>query len=134
MARAPAGIAAGIVVAFLVVVAVETIGLQIFHQPAGMDPVDPESVRRHMAEIPTGSFVMVLVAWAFGAFTGPMVTRRISGNTPTWPARTVVGLFAAMCVYNLMVVPGPAWMTAGAVLGVGTASFLGLRSGAPQQT
>ena len=133
MIRAAGGIAAGIVVAFLVVVVVETIGLQFFHQPAGMNPIDPESVRQHMSQIPTGSFVMVLVAWALGAFAGPMVTRRIAGSSPTWPALTVVGLFAAMCAYNLAVVPGPAWMIAGAVVGVGAASFLGLRSGAPQR-
>ena len=133
MAHAPGGIAAGIVIAFLVVVVVETIGLQIFHQPAGMDPIDPESVRRHMAEIPTGSFVTVLVAWALGAFTGPWVTRRVAGASPRWPAFIVVGLFVAMCAYNLVVVPGPTWMIAGAVVGVGVASLLGLRSGAPSR-
>jgi hypothetical protein len=121
------------VVAFLVVIVVETIGLQFFHQPAGMDPIDPESVRQHLSEIPTGSFIMVLVAWAIGAFTGPWVTRRVAGNTPAWPAWIVVGLFAAMCAYNLVVVPGPSWMMVGAVIGVGSASLFGLRSGTPRR-
>jgi hypothetical protein len=134
LARALGGIVAGIVVAFLVVVLVETIGLQIFHQPEGMDPINPDSVRQHMAEIPTGSFVTVLVAWALGAFAGPWVTRRIAGSTPRWPALTVVGVFVAMCAYNLVVVPGPTWMVAGAVVGVGTASLLGLRIGVPQRS
>jgi len=134
LGRALSGIVAGIVVAFLVVVLVETIGLQIFHQPEGMDPINPESVRQHMAEIPTGSFVMVLVAWAMGAFAGPWVTRRITGSTARWPALIVVGLFAAMCAYNLVVVPGPTWMIAGAVLGVGAASLLGLRISVPRRS
>ena len=134
MARAPSGIAAGIVVAFLVVVLVEMIGLQIFHQPEGMDPINPESVRQHMAEIPTGSFVTVLVAWALGAFAGPWTTRRITGSSPRWPAWVVAGLFAAMCAYNLVVVPGPTWMIAGALVGVGAASLLGLRVGVPRRS
>ena len=133
LARRLSGIAAGMVVAFLVVIVVELLGLQIFPQPEGMDPINPESVRQHMAEIPTGSFVTVLVAWALGAFAGPWVTRRIAGSTPRWPAWIVVGLFAGMCAYNLMVVPGPAWMIAGALVGVTAASLLGLRVGVPQR-
>ena len=134
MARPLSGITAGMVVAFLVVIVVEMIGLQIFHQPEGMDPTNPDSVRQHLAEIPTGSFVTVLVAWALGAFAAPWVTRRIAGGTPGWPAWIVVGLFAAMCAYNLMVIPGPRWMIAGALVGVGTASLLGLRIGVPQRS
>jgi len=91
-------------------------------------------VRQHMAEIPSGSFVTVLVAWALGAFAGPWITRRIAGRSPGWPAWTVVGLFAAMCAYNLVVVPGPTWMIAGAVVGVGAASLLGLRVGVAQRS
>ena len=134
LARAPSGITAGIVVAFLVVVLVEMIGLHIFHQPEGMDPINPESVRQYMAEIPTGSFVTVLVAWALGAFAGPWITRRITGSSPRWPAWVVAGLFAAMCAYNLVVVPGPTWMIAGALVGVGAASLLGLRIRVPQRS
>ena len=48
LARAPRSIAAGIVVAFVVVVLVEMIGLQIFHQPEGMDPL-LEGERRRVA-------------------------------------------------------------------------------------
>ena len=128
MGRAIGSVVAGIVTAFAVVLAVETIGLQVFPQPAGMDPLNPESVRQHMGEIPIGSFVTVLVAWTLAAFTGPMVARRIAGGSPRWPAPTVVGLFVALCAYNLVVVPSPGWMIAGAVIGVGAASMFGLRS------
>jgi len=54
LARVLTGIMAGIVGAFLVVVLVEMIGLQIFPQPEGTDPINPESVRQHMAEIRVG--------------------------------------------------------------------------------
>lgn len=128
LARAIGSVVAGIVTAFAVVLAVETIGLQIFPQPAGMDPLNPESVRQYMAEIPTGSFVVVLVAWTLGAFTGPVVAKRIAGEHARGPAITVVALFVAMIVYNLLAVPGPAWMIPGAVVGVGAASMFGLRS------
>jgi F420-dependent methylenetetrahydromethanopterin dehydrogenase len=128
VARAVGGVLAGIVMAFVVVLAVEMIGVQIFPQPAGMDPRDLESVREHLTEIHTGSFVVVIVAWSLAAFTGPVVARRIAGATPGWPPLVVIGLFAALCAYNLIAVPTPRWMTPVAVIAVGAASMLGFRN------
>jgi hypothetical protein len=122
------GVLAGIVMAFVVVLAVEMIGIQIFPQPAGMDPRDLESVREHLSEIHMGSFAVVIVAWSLAAFTGPVVARRITGATPGWPPLVVIGLFATLCAYNLIAVPTPRWMIPAAVISVGAASLLGFRS------
>jgi hypothetical protein len=127
MARAIGGVVAGIVIAFVVVLAIEMIGIQIFPQPAGMNPLDAESVRLHLSEISTGSFVAVLVAWTAAAFLGPVVARRITGDGPRWPALTVAALFTAICAYNLATVPMPVWMLPAAVVLVVLASWLGLR-------
>jgi hypothetical protein len=118
---------AGIGIAFVVVLAVEMIGIRLFPQPAGMNPLDAESVRQHLSEISTGSFVTVLIAWTLAAFLGPVVTRRIAGETTRWPALTVAALFAAICAYNLATVPMPSWMLPAAVVLVVMASLLGLR-------
>jgi len=128
VARAIGGVLAGIVIAFVVVLAIEMIGIQIFPQPPGMNPLDSESVRLHLSEISTGSFLAVLVAWTVAAFVGPVVTRRIAGATPRWPALTVAALFAALCAYKLATVPMPPWMLPAAVVLVVLASWLGLRS------
>jgi hypothetical protein len=128
LARTIRGIAAGIGIAFVVVLAVEVIGLRLFPQPAGMDPLDPESVREHLPEISAGSFATVLVAWTLAAFAGPVVTRRIAGEVPVWPALTVAAVFAALCAYNLATVPMPAWMLPASVVLVLVASWFGLRT------
>jgi hypothetical protein len=128
VARIIGGVVVGIVTAFVVVLAVEMIGLRVFPQPPGMDPTNPESVRQHLSEIATGSFATVLLAWSLAAFAGPVVTRRITGEFPRWPALTVATLFAAVCAYNLAVVPMPAWMLPSAVVLLLTASWFGLRA------
>ena len=125
--RTLGGILAGIVVAYSLVLAVELVGMQIFPQPPDMNPLDPESVRQHLGEISPGSFVTVLVAWGLAAIAGPMVTRKIAGEIPKWPALTVVVLFAALVAYNLVVIPTPVWMIPAAVIVVGTSSVLALR-------
>jgi hypothetical protein len=125
--RAIGGIIAGFIVVNVVVLAVEMVGMQIFPQPAGMDPLNADSIRQHMADIHIGSFAMVLVAWTLAAFLGPLVTRRIAGDSPRWPAITVVALFSAACAYNLVRIPTPSWMIPAAVVLVGAASMLGMR-------
>lgn len=128
VARALGGVIAGIVTATILVLAIEMAGLPLFPQPEGMDVRDMDSVRLHVADIHPGSFVMVLIAWSAAAFGGPWVARRIAGNAPAWPSLTVALLFLALCVYNLMVVPTPAWMIVGAVILVPLATWLGLRT------
>jgi hypothetical protein len=43
VARAIGGVMAGMVIAFVVVLAIEMIGIRIFPQAAGMNPLDAES-------------------------------------------------------------------------------------------
>ena len=127
MGRSLAGILAGVVTAFVVVLAIESAGLPLFPPPAGMDPLKAESVRQHLSEIHPGSFVMVLVAWTAAAIVGPWVARRVAGDAPAWPSLTVALLFLVLCVYNLVAVPGPAWMKVGAIVLVPVATWLGFR-------
>lgn len=131
VARAMRGIMAGLGTGFVVVLAVEMVGIRIFPQPAAMNPLDAESVRQHLSEISAGSFMAVLVAWTLAAFLGPVMARRIAGETPRWPALTVVAVFAALCAYNLATVPMPTWMLPAAIVLVALASWLGLRSPVP---
>lgn len=128
MGRAIGGAVAGLVAAGALVLAIETAGLPLFPPPAGMDPLDPESIRQHLAEIHPVSFILVLIGWSAGAFTGPWVARRIAGNAAAWPSLVVVLLFLAMCAYNLVVVPTPVWMTVGAIILVPAATWFGLRA------
>ena len=125
--RSLAGILAGVVTAFVLVLAIESAGLPLFPPPAGMDPLNSESVREHLSEIHPGSFVMVLLAWTAAAIAGPWVTRRVAGDAPAWPSLVVALLFLAMCVYNLVAVPSPIWMKVGAIVLVPIATWLGFR-------
>lgn len=127
MGRSIAGILAGVVTAFVLVMAIESVGLPLFPPPAGMDPLNAESVRQHLQEIHLGSFIMVLVAWSAAAIAGPWVARRVAGDAPAWPSLTVALLFLVLCVYNLVAIPTPAWMKIGAIVLVPVATWLGFR-------
>ena len=127
LGRSIAGITAGIVTAFVLVLAIESAGLPLFPQPEGMDALNAESVRQHLSEIHPGSFVMVILAWTAAAIAGPWVARRIAGDAPAWPSLVVALFFLVLCVYNLVVVPGPVWMKVAAIVLVPIATWLGFR-------
>ncbi len=128
MGRAIGAIVAGLLVAFAVVFVVELVSAQLFPSPAGMDPMDLESVRQHMSEVSTGAFAMLLVAYGAAAFTGPMTARRIAGEAIRWAPLAVALLFAAVCVLNFIRVPNPAWLVVGTIVLVPLASWMAMRS------
>lgn len=114
------GTLAGLLLCTVVVVAVEYVGHRIFPPPAGMDPMDTESIRAHVHEIPAGSFAMVALAWALGTFAGSWLGCGIARTT--LPAKIIGGLQVVGAVVNFAMIPHPAW-----VMVVG---FLGLVGGA----
>lgn len=129
MGRLIGGIAAGILVAFAVVFGIEMAGMRIYPPPEGMDPMNPESVRQYIGQIPVGAFVAVLVSWVAGAFAGAWVTARVTRHSTLRPALAVGGLFVAASIYNLVTIPHPVWFTAVALVLLPIAAWLGSTSG-----
>jgi hypothetical protein len=123
------GIAAGIVVAFVVVFAIEMAGMRLFPPPPGMDPMNPESVRQYIGQMALGAFVAVLLSWTAGAFAGAWVTARVSSHPTLRPSLAVGGLFVAASLYNLVTIPHPVWFTVIALVLLPLAAWLGATTG-----
>ena len=64
------GVVAGLVVAMLVVMAVEGAGHAMFPPPEGLDITRPEDQAQLMELIPLGAKIAVVVAWFLGALAG----------------------------------------------------------------
>ena len=114
MARALLGIAAGILVAFATVFAIDLAGHQIYPLPSDLNIHDPEAVGAFNQSMPAGALAVVLIAWFVGAFDGGVVATLISRRPWTvWP---VAGLVAAAGVVVVLVIPHPAALQIGAVV------------------
>lgn len=108
-------ILAGIVVAFICVLVLETIGHLIYPPPADMDLSDPEALKTLMSDIPLGAKVAVLIAWFVATIVGGLVAARIA-RRGAWPAWCIAGFMGLMIAINLIWIPHPTWMVIAAVV------------------
>jgi hypothetical protein len=104
------GVVAGIGVAFLCVLAVETIGHLAFPPPPGTDLSDPAQVARIMENVPAAALAFVAAAWFIGALAGSWVANLVAKRALAgW---IVVALVLAGGVLTMTAIPHPAWMWA----------------------
>lgn len=127
MGRSILGVVAGLVIGVVIVGLVETLGMRLFPLPADVDPTDPAALAAAIPSLPLGAFLFVLAAWFLGAWTGATTAMRIARGTARWPGIAVGGLILVAALYNLWVIPHPAWFTAVAVIGLALITWVASR-------
>jgi hypothetical protein len=116
---------AGVIAGGAIVFVTEAVGHSLFPPPADIDLSNPEDVKRLMASLPAGAFVMVLVGWFLGSLAGAFVAYSISGKpVAAWAVAAIFILFTAM---NFAMIPHPAWMIAAGLLIPLASAWLALR-------
>lgn len=111
MLRSILGVIAGIVAAFVIVLAVETAGHLIFPPPPGTDLADPEALAKIIDLLPIGALVFVMIAWIAGAFGGGAVAAAITRQP--WAAWIVGVIMLAGGLWSMVAIPHPHWMKVG---------------------
>lgn len=105
---------AGIIVAAIVVFAVEGLGHALFPPPAGLDLADPQDQARLIAAMPGQAKVMVVVAWFLGSLAGAAAAMAIAHKALAgW---IVAAVMVALSVWTTQMFPHPAWMVVSAVV------------------
>ena len=96
------GVVAGLATMFVVTMAIEYLGAQVFPPPAGADMSDPAGLAEAMAQMPMGALAFIVVAWCLGAFSGGWVAARIAVRHPR-AAAVAVALVVVAGVVMMMV-------------------------------
>jgi hypothetical protein len=125
--RSILAVLAGSIVAGVLIAAVEAVSSSVYPLPPGVDHHDYESLRQYVEQLPLGAFLLVLVAWAIGTFAGAWVAARLATRARFAHGLVVGALFLLAGVLNMLMIPHPAWMWAGAVLVFVVCSYLGAR-------
>lgn len=119
--RMLAAVFAGLLVLFVLVVAVELFSAVVHPLPEGYGGTT-EEMCRHVARYPHWVLAVVVPAWAAAAFAGTWTARRI-GN---FYSSAIVGLLLlAALVLNLSMLPYPIWFKIADLLVIPTAAFVG---------
>jgi len=133
MLRAILAVIAGLLVGSVVIVGIEMLSTLAFPLPDGVDPMDQEAMRGVMHDIPTGAFLIIVLAYFLGVLAGAWTALRLHPTHARWAGYVVVALFAAATAVNLLSLPHPAWVYVAAPIALVAGLALALRL-APAET
>lgn len=126
MTRKIVGAVVGILLAMLVVAAVQMVGRYLFPAPEIPENPSPEQLRAAIVAAPIGAKITVVMSWFIGALAGVWAALRISGGARR-SALVVAGGMLALTVAVLLSANHPAWMVAGGLTLPIVATFLATR-------
>jgi len=101
---------AGVVVAVLVVVLVDTLVGSLYPLPPGTDMNDQVSMRAAVAAMPTAAFILMLAGWVVAAGAGAYLAARLATRSAAMHGLIVSGFVLIATVANLAAIPHPVWL------------------------
>ena len=123
---------AGVSLGFTLIALFEGIGHSSFPTPGLNAEMNYEEVRQFLVVnqhlIPLGSFLMVILGHALGAFAGVFLASRFAKDSDV-PAYIVFTLMVFATVANLFMIPHPSWFAFADLVGVLISGYAGLSLG-----
>lgn len=123
LARGIAATVAGVLLAGLTIAGVEWFGHRLYPPPAGLKADDLEAMAAHVAAMPIGALLFVLLAWLLGVFLGGLLAALVAGRRPRLYAGVIAAVILLGAIANFAMVPHPAWFMALAVISLPLVGF-----------
>ncbi len=102
-------ILAGLVLGTVVNLGLIMIGSSIIPAPAGVDPMDIESIKANMDAFETKHLIFPFLAHALGTLAGAFAATKIAANNKLLFALVIGAWFLVGGIMMMMQVPGPMW-------------------------
>jgi hypothetical protein len=130
--RSVGSVLAGLVVAFVLVVAAEVFG-SIFHPfPPGIDPTDLEACKAHVARFPTWVLAVGAGFWAAAALSGAWLAAFLGPGRHSAHGFVVGAILLALAVFNMSMLAYPIWFPIVNLLTFPLVTILGVRLAKPR--
>ncbi|MBE5315312.1 MAG: hypothetical protein H4O13_07915 [Xanthomonadales bacterium] len=123
LARGIGATVAGVLAAGLTIAGVEWLGHRLYPPPVGLQANDLQALAAHVAAMPIGALLFVLLAWLLGVFLGGLVAAFLAGRRHRLYAGVVVAVILLGAIANFAMIPHPAWFMALTVLVLPLAGF-----------
>ena len=132
MVKSIIAVVLAVLLAGVVIAAVQFVNTQIFPLPPGVDFNDREAMSRAVSSMPTGGFVLLLLSYTLGALAGGWLAARMAPRRPLLHAMIVGVLLLAAGVMNFVSIPHPLWVTVLGLLIFLPMSWLGASRARPR--
>ncbi len=111
--RSAGAMVLGIVVAMVLIVAVEAVSAVLHPFPPGVYPSDMEACREHVANYPQWLLAAFAPAWWFMVFASTWVATRLGAARHPAHGIALGLLLLAAVAFNMYMLPYPLWFEAG---------------------
>ena len=126
MVRDAAAAVAGLVVAIVLIAAIQFLGHSIYPPPAGLDQTDAEAMQDYVSTLPVLALLFPMFAYFIGTFCGTLLACTIGTARPVIFAFIVGLVILAFTIANLISIPHPLWFSVIAVLGIIGSAWLAM--------
>ena len=118
MQRKISAVVLGVVVAVVLIIAIEALGHSVYPVPEGLDITNSEPMQAYVMGLPIGALLFVMGAWLVATLAGGLLACFIARETPLVYAAIVGGLVLLGTIINLMSIPHPRWFAVTSVLAI----------------
>ncbi len=108
----------GVVVAVILIMAVETLGHSVYPPPTDLDFTDIDTMAAYVDGLPLGALLFVMLAWLIGTFGGGILACFIVKSRPAVYAAIIGGLVLLGTVINLVSIPHPTWFSITSIVAI----------------
>ncbi|MFM7072053.1 MAG: hypothetical protein ACKO38_09705 [Planctomycetota bacterium] len=127
--RSCGSVIAGLVVAFLLTIAVEAFSAVVHPVPPGVDLSDIEACRAHVARYPAWVLAVVVVAWGLSTAAAAWLATRLGPSRHPAHGFVVTAALLSLAVFNMSMLPYPWWFWCGNLAAFPLGGFVGVRVG-----
>ena len=119
----------GIVVAVVLIIAIEALGHAVYPVPDGLDLTEPEALQAYVMDAPIAALLFVLGAWLVATLVGGLLACFIAKESPLVYSAIIGSLVLMGTVINLISIPHPLWFSITSVLAIIATIFVTSRLG-----
>ena len=119
----------GIVVAVVLIIAIEALGHAVYPMPDGLDFTNPEALKAYVMHAPIAALLLVLGAWLVATLVGGLLACFIAKESPLVYSAIIGGLVLMGTIINLISIPHPLWFSITSVLAIIATIFVTSRLG-----
>src|SRR5436190_12596778 len=127
--RSIGAVVAGLVVAFILIIAVEGISAVLHPFPPGVDPNDYELCKEHVANYPQWLPAVVVVLWGMIALVCSWLATRLGTMRHAAHGKVVGFLLFLPMIVNVTMLPYPIWFGLLNLIAIPMATILGTMLG-----
>jgi len=120
---------AGVIVAMVLMVLLQSVAHRVYPPPPGLDFTDPAVRESIMIKAPVGALLIVLASYFVGTLVGAWVAARLSADAPLRQGYLIGALLVVASVMNLRAIPHPLWFIVANIAVVIVAAYVGARLG-----